>query len=380
MGRDAREMPLTIQSLALWRSLADRFGIDVGYRETGIVYVCRKSWEIEQAEGWARIGKEHGLPLTELTQRELEARVPGLKAAGAFGLHTASDGLAEPALAVPAMAEAASARGASIIQDCAVRGVETEGGRISGVVTEKGRIACSSVVVAGGVWSRLFLGNLGVAFPQLKLVATAARLENAAGVPDLPLGDSQFGLRPRRDGGYTLGPRNKDIAPIIPDSFRLLPDFLPVYLKSWRQLSLRFGREFFDEMSVPRRWSLDEKTPFEAVRMLNPDPPRWLIDRAFNALKTAMPGFSGARMTHCWSGVIDATPDGVPVIDAVASMPGLFIASGLSGHGFGAGPAVGQMMAEIVQGKATTVDRTPFALGRFRASRSAAEPTIQAAA
>lgn len=377
MGRDPREMPLTIQALSLWRSMGERFGIDTGYRETGIVYICRSARERAQAEEWARTGRQHGLPQRELTRAGLQELVPGLRATEAYGLHTASDGLAEPARAVPAMAMAAQQRGAAILQDCAVRGVETSAGRVSGVVTERGVIGCDSVVVAGGVWSRLFLGNLDVALPQLKLIATAARIETGQPGPGLPIGDSRYGLRPRQDGGYTLGPRNLDIAPIIPDSFRLLPDFLPVYLKSWRQLRLRLGREFLDDLARPRRWTPDRPTPFEAVRMLNPAPPVWLVRRMLDALKRALPGFKDARLTHCWSGMIDATPDGVPVIDAVASLPGLFIASGLSGHGFGAGPGVGQMMAQIVTGQNTSVDPAPFALGRFGASRGLARSALR---
>ncbi|WBU60872.1 NAD(P)/FAD-dependent oxidoreductase [Paracoccus albus] len=380
MGRDPLEMPLTIQSLNLWRNLQGRFGIDAGYRETGIVYLCKKDWEVEQAKGWAQTGRQYGLPLQELSQAEMKQLVPDFPTSGFYGLHTSSDGLAEPSKAVPAMAEASRRLGATILQDCAVRGVETEAGQVSGVVTERGAIRCSRVVVAGGVWSRLFLGNLGVDFPQLKLLATAARIENNDGGPRLPVGTLNFGLRPRLDGGFTLGPRNRDIAPIVPDSFRLLPDFLPVYLKSWRQIRLRLGREFLSEWAIRRNWSLDQSTPFEEMRILNPEPPVWLIRKTLRNLRQTVPAFANARLTHAWSGIIDATPDGVPVIDKVASVPGLFIASGLSGHGFGAGPAVGQMMAEIVMGKKTTVDASPFALGRFRTSRKAAQPALDDAA
>ena len=74
-------------------------------------------------------------------------------------------------MAAPAIAEAARAHGAVILTGCAVRGIDLQGGRVAGVVTEKGRIACDSVVLAGGAWSRLFCGNAGVDFPQLKVLA-----------------------------------------------------------------------------------------------------------------------------------------------------------------------------------------------------------------
>jgi glycine/D-amino acid oxidase-like deaminating enzyme len=386
MGRDPLEMPLTIQSLNLWRTLKSRFGIEAGYKETGITYICKAKWEIEQAQGWARDGVEHGLPLKELTAREIEELVPGIAPGQTYGLHTSTDGRAEPGLAVPAFAEAARKLGAHIVTQCAVRGLEKSGGAVSGVVTEKGTIKCSSVVVAGGVWSRMFLGNNDVALPQLNIIAAAARVENPdtgdnVG-PNFPIGGAAFGLRKRDDGGYTVGPRNINIAPITPDSFRFLGDFFPVFLKSWRELSLRFGKDFFEELMMRRTWNLDEVTPFEGVRVLNPPPSDWMLNKSLKGLKETLPAFRNARVTHAWGGAIDATADGVPVIDGVEKVPGLYIASGLSGHGFGAGPAVGQMMAEIVTGDDTTVDRTPFRFNRFRSTRhlSTFKPDLKQAA
>lgn len=373
MGRDTLEMPLSIQSLNLWRTMKDRFGIEAGYRETGITYICKNKWEIEQALCWARDGREYGLPLKELTAIEIQDLVPGLTPGHSYGLHTTTDGRAEPALAVPAFAEAARGLGATILTQCAVRGIETSAGAVSAVVTEKGTIKCSSAVVASGVWSRLFLGNTGVRLPQLNIIAAAVRVElpdnNHNIGPDFPIGGATFGLRKRLDGGFTVGPRNINIAPITPDSFRFLGDFLPVFMKSWRELSLRFGKNFFEELISKKRWSLDEKTPFEAVRVLNPPPSDWMLNTSLKGLREAFPAFEKARVTHAWGGAIDATADGVPVIDGVEKIPGLFIASGLSGHGFGAGPAVGELMSQIVAGDETIVDPAPFRFNRFRSTR-----------
>ena len=69
-----------------------------------------------------------------------------------------------------ALVARAKRAGGIVLQGCAVRGLETKGGRVSGVVTEKGPIACDSVVLAGGAWSRLFAGNVGIDLPQLKVL------------------------------------------------------------------------------------------------------------------------------------------------------------------------------------------------------------------
>ncbi|PMW45569.1 D-amino-acid oxidase, partial [Pseudomonas sp. GW460-11-11-14-LB11] len=86
--------------------------------------------------------------------------------------YTPVDGRAEPQKAAPAIAEAARDKGASILTECAVRGIETTGGKISGVVTERGTIGCSAVVLAGGAWSNLFCGLYGIDLPQLKVLNT----------------------------------------------------------------------------------------------------------------------------------------------------------------------------------------------------------------
>ena len=71
------------------------------------------------------------------------------------------------------------------------------------------------------------------------------------------------------------------------------------------------------------------------------------------------------EVDRAWAGYTDATPDAVPVIDALTSPAGLVIAAGFSGHGFGMGAIVGRLVAErIVDGRASH-DLHPFRLGRF---------------
>ena len=114
--------------------------------------------------------------------------------------------------------------------------------------------------------------------------------------------------------------------------------------------------------------------------MLDPEPEARGLDDALGKLTRAMPGAKGARVTHRWAGVMDATPDAVPVIDAVASVPGLHLASGFSGHGFGIGPGAGALMADLVAGDAPRVDPAPFRLARFdRAGRRSTADAREAA-
>jgi glycine/D-amino acid oxidase-like deaminating enzyme len=106
-------------------------------------------------------------------------------------------------------------------------------------------------------------------------------------------------------------------------------------------------------------------SPFEAVRILDPEPHAPILEEARANLTRAFPIFHGMREAERWGGVIDVTPDAVPVISAVETVPGFFIGTGFSGHGFGIGPGAGRLMAELVMGETPVVDPAPFRYSRF---------------
>ena len=77
------------------------------------------------------------------------------------------------------------------------------------------------------------------------------------------------------------------------------------------------------------------------------------------------PRFRGVHIVQQWGGYIDVTPDVVPYISAVGALPGLTVATGFSGHGFGIGPAAGRLAAELAIDAAPSVDPEPFRVSRF---------------
>jgi glycine/D-amino acid oxidase-like deaminating enzyme len=369
MGRDPAELPLAIESLKLWRGLNEMIGDETGFRQTGITYLCANEREAATYEDWLKQAQAYQVGSHLLRRAELEPLLPGIGAGFVAGLHTATDGRGEPTKAAPALARAAGRVGAHIFTNCAVRGIERSGGQVSGVVTERGTIRCSSVVLAGGAWSRLFAGTLGIDFPQLKILGTVARIGPVAGLPDMPVGGGNFAFRKRLDGGFSIAMRNANVAPITPDSFRLFGDFAPTLVKQWHELKLRIGQQFINEWRMPRRWELDQITPFERVRVLDPAPTEQFNRGGLANVAKAFPAFAGAKVQQSWAGLIDVTPDAVPVIGPVAAIPGFFIASGFSGHGFGIGPGAGRLMADLVTGATPIVDPQPFVLDRFARSR-----------
>lgn len=365
MGRDPAELPLAVEALRQWEGMDTRLGAATGYRRAGVVYLHETPRHTAMHEAWLEHARLWQIDARLLTPDQVAAMFPGTARRWAGGLHTPSDGRAEPSMAVPAMAQAARRAGATIVTGCAVRGLDLVGGRVAGVVTERGRIACDGVILAGGAWSRLFLGNHGVDFPQLKILASVLRTAPLEGLPEPAVGASDWAFRKRLDGGYTVAQRGASVAELVPDSFRLMGDFLPALRRQWHELRLRVGGRFVTEWRMPRRWHMDEATPFERVRVLDPAPVPGILAEARANLARDFPGFAAMQVADSWAGLMDATPDAVPVIGPVAALPGLTLVSGFSGHGFGLGPGAGRLAADLATGATPVVDSSPFRLERF---------------
>jgi glycine/D-amino acid oxidase-like deaminating enzyme len=118
-------------------------------------------------------------------------------------------------------------------------------------------------------------------------------------------------------------------------------------------------------MAQKSRWSADEITPFEVARVLNPPPSPVALANIEMQLRQWLPELSDVPIEQAWAGMIDTTPDVVPVMDAIPGYTALFVATGFSGHGFGIGPAAGKTMADMVMGKPVSHDLHRFRFSRF---------------
>ncbi len=349
----------------MWHEL-ERQGTATGFRECGVLYVAEKDADRDRYERWLKSVQPFQLSSRIVEGDELAEQMPGANKRFTKGaLYTRTDGRAEPQKAVPAIAAAARAAGAVILEHCAVRGLDLQGGRVVGVVTEQGRIACNSAILAGGAWSRLFCGSVGVRLPQLKVRASVLRTGPIEGGPLTSAWLGDFAYRKRNDGGYTIANGRGNVVPLTPDTFKFFREFLPAAKGDKRGLHFRLDHRFMAEAMTPPRWALDKPSPFEKTRMLDPDPVPWMNAGAQTSISDVFPIFRNAPVLQQWAGMIDVTPDAVPVISPVDTVPGLIIATGFSGHGFGIGPAAGRLAAELATGRPTIVDAAPFRYSRF---------------
>ena len=364
-GRDPRELPLIVESLRIWRTIDRTIEGDTGFRQAGIVYLAEDEKAAAAHEKWLDYARPYQLDTRMVTGAELAALLPGAARQWRSALYTAADGHAEPQQAAPAIAAAVRRLGGKVMTNCAVRGLDIAAGRVAGVVTEKGPLACSSAVLAGGAWSRLFCRNLGITLPQLKVRGSVMRTSPVANAPEASLWAPGLGLRKRLDGGYSVAHGSLTDVDIEPDNIRFLKAFWPALRGAHTGLRLRLGRRFFEELAQPAHWPLDRESPFERVRVLDPAPSPDLLDAAAAQLRAAFPAFKDAQIEERWAGYIDVTPDVVPVISPVELLPGFFIATGFSGHGFGIGPGAGRLMADLVMGAPPIVDPAPYRFARF---------------
>ena len=362
MGRDVRELGLALRSRELWQNMAKRVGRDVGYRQPGIAYVAASDTESAKLAKTAAELKSHGISHEWIERPALSNRFPTLNPQRfQSALYCPEDGCAEPSIATQAIAEQAQRRGAYVLSQTAARGLEWNGGRISAVYTERGTVRCETVLVAAGAWTRLFLGRHGIDFTQLYIRSSVARLVHAQTMPNAIIGGSDFSFRRRHDGGYTVAIRNSNDVYLTIEHLFQAHRFLKTLPHYWKDLRFHIDKTFIEDLQIPRNWRADEITPFEKMR-INPSlTSRSFSTRILKQIVAAAPAFAGASLTHTWSGIIDVTPQALPVISPISQIPGVYVASGFSGHGFGIGPAVGELLAEKILGTESKIDATPFA-------------------
>lgn len=373
-NRDLRELPLAQRAVEMWNGLNEELGAETGFRRTGLLYVTTKQSDLDLWSNWADRAREYQMHSRMLTAAEARAMSPGSTENWIGGVHSPTDGRAEPALATPAIAEGARKRGATIHQNCAARGLETEGGKVSAVVTEKGTIRTSAVLCAGGAWSSMFCRHHGIKLPQAGVRSTSFFTEAAPQVIEGGLSMPDLTFRRRLDGGYTVGISGRGLLELTPQGMLYAQQFWRTFKKRRGGLTIRAGRSFFAGPEAISHWSNDSISPFERIRTFDPPAQEELISFALKRLGQLYPQLANVKVAHKYGGLVDFTPDWIPVISGVAALPGFYISTGFSGHGFGIGPAAGRLAADIVANDTPIVDPRPYRYSRMIDGTDLGEP------
>ena len=356
---------LIIHAKKLWRQMNRRIGADCSFRESGISMLLTNDAAVVEAERWVEsVNDLDGMDLVLLNRiaalKYTNAESPRILGA----LYQPSDGIVEPRHATSILAHAAKSAGATIHQYCAVRGLETKGGRLDSVVTEKGAIRCQRALLAGGVWSSLFCESIGLELPQLVAFTSSMSIKPLATGPVNLAGDYNSAFwRRQSDNGYAIG-LLRGIVPLTRDALRYGLKFLPALPNLLGAFSPALGQETIRSFQIAKSWSLDQPSPFEDIRILQPRLDNSILEEALRRLIPAFPAFKDAVIRERWAGALVSTPDRIPVISAIDSLPGLVLSAGFT-YGLTVAPAVGELLADVFTGKTPKIDLTPFQIGRF---------------
>jgi len=365
-NRDERELPLVIEALRGWEQLSQETGEELGFRRSGLVYATRNEADIAAWDKWGQMAKQYGVRSDILNARQAKAMTPGSTTDWLGGVSAPTDGAAEPRLAAPGIVIGAQKNGAQVFQQCAVRGLDITAGRVSGVVTERGLIKTSRVICAAGAWTSMFCRRHGLDLPLGNVIGTAFRTQPIRQAITVPFYTERFACRPQLDGNYTVSVSGRGRLEPGAQGLRYLKQFYPTFKSRRKNLTLNLGiKPFFHGPEAMGRWDLDSVSPFERMRILDPAADRSVVENGLAAMRREFPALANLKVAQAWGGMIDSTPDAIPVISTVAKLPGLVLSAGFSAHGFGIGPGAGRLAAELATDATPVVDPTPYRYSRF---------------
>ena len=318
-GRDPAELALARAAVARWQGLGDELGEDVEYRQGGNLRVARDADEVpavrRMVDAQRRLGLDLELIEDRASLRELAPWISDEVCAASF---CASDGQANPVKTVHAVARAAQREGAVIETGVSVRALRRDGERVCGVVTDAGDVDGDAVIVAAGVHTPALLAGVDLHQPM--------RLHHVCvmqTVPVPPFMTQVFGTA-KADGS---GRQEVDGRVRVTSGVQPWP-------------------------KADGAWRDDDVMPAAGVVAS-------VVARASRVIA----GFADLPVSRVWGGLIDQSPDGLPVLDA--PVPGLVVAAGFSGHGFALGPVTGDLLRDLALGREPAFDLAPFRLARF---------------
>lgn len=361
-GRDEAELPIMMESMSIWREFANQIGPHIGFHQGGSLYLCENQSQLDSHDNFLQIAENHRLETRALDKKQLYSILQNTPGQWQSAVYTPSDARAEPAHATPAIAEACHASGVIIVENCGVDELSITNQQIDGINTEQGFVKCNRVLCSGGHWSARLLDRIGIRIPQLSVKASVARTAHAPLLFEGNASGSNISFRRRQDGGYTVA--MTDYLEVIPSLHAVMQfkTFLPLLRTAKHKLKLCI----YDESAHVNPFT-DEANyqTLPANRVLNPRPTTKTLNRLRKKLDQQLPVLRDIPILESWSGMIDAMPDAVPVMDEIDDIGGLFVATGFSGHGFGIGPACGKIMASLIQAQSPGHNISRFRFSRF---------------
>ena len=323
-GRSLVQLPLSQRAHAIWGRLSELIGIDGEYVRSGHLKIARTEADLASLQAYRDSSQGHGLDLQIIGGEALRKTYPWLGERVLGGSLCAEDGHANPRLVSPAFAKAAQAAGVVIMEKTTAARICHSGSAFE-VDTDTGlRIRSTHLLNCAGAWAGHIAAQFNEAVPMVSAHPVMAVTEPLPVFMNLSLGVEGGGIYARQAlrGNCVIG--------------------------------------------GSRGFALDE---------LRARPTREAIGLVLARSVELLPALRHAHVIRTWSGTEGYLPDHEPVISLSQTTPGLIHAFGFAGSGFQTGPAVGEVLAELVCHGRSSTPVEAFSIARFTAVSSSVKST-----
>lgn len=319
-GRDPRELPLAMYGIKnLWPTLSEELEVDCEYHQDGNLRLGKTEKHLEILQGLADRARACGLDVRMIDGDEVRAINPYLSDEVIGASWCPTDGHANPLTTTLGYYKMARRLGARFITEEPVIALKKIKGHLRQVITAENVYECDTVILAAGLGSRDIAATVGIDIPM-----QPAMLESLVTEAQPPMFDQMLGTAEADFYGHQT----------------------------------KHGSFVFGGTSGLEGFTKDNHTPVTSS-ISAPSTCRGII-KYFPILKDA-------KIVRTWAGWMDLCVDKVPVISPVSEVPGLILACGFSGHGFGIAPAVGTVLSQLALHEPTAVDLYELRYDRFRA-------------
>lgn len=323
-GRDVRELPYAIYAVQnMWPTLSEELGMDVEYYQKGNLRLGKTEAHLKKLNALAANANKAGVTVHMVDGKEVKELCPYLSDEIIGASWCPTDGHANPLLTTLAYYRRALDMGVRFFTKAEVKELKKVKGKLRKVVLASGEVfEAETVIVAAGYESRYIARTVGVDVPMTRYFEEALVTEMQPHMFDIMLGtaDADFYGHQAKHGSFVFGSESG-----LEEAIDMAPSNLQT-----SALTLSAG---------------------------------------CRAIMGYIPLLKDAKIVRTWGGWLDMCYDGVPVIDKIEEVPGLILACGFTGHGFGTAPSVGLMLAQMALGEETIVDISALRYNRFVSTR-----------
>ena len=320
-GRDVRELPYAMYGIKhLWPTLSEELGVDVEYTQKGNLRLGKTEAHLKKLKTLADNAQSVGLDVRMVDAKEVQEICPYLSKDIIGASWCPTDGHANPLTTTLGYYKRALEMGVGFYTDAPVTKLRKIRGKVRQVVIKDGTVLeAEQIILAAGYESRYIARTIGVDIPMTRLIDECLVTEMQPKMFDIMLGTAgaDFYGHQSHHGSFVFGS----------DS----------------------GYEEVTDMDDPSKLVTNSLT----------------LSASCRAIMDYVPALKDAKVVRSWCGWLDDAFDGVPFISKVEEAPGLILACGFTGHGFGTAPAVGLMLSQMVAGEETIVDISALRYDRF---------------